>query len=316
MDKNYHKIKNRINILQLKKGTEKANKIINKIYYSNKNEEEKEIKKAQKSLKQRLTNIILEISDECCTNEEFKVNLFKTIDSIASQLKSYNNRLLLVDASMDQIPEFAYLLNSIEETKTLENENIQAFLSNIGLMETKEYSDQDYLIKWKLSPLIKNELDIDSLIVKLNKFKNTIVDNLSILFDKREDEKQEIIKKVLPRINDEYKKDKKRRKEEKRQRKEERKQRREERRQRKAERKQAKRERKTEEDIDHVSLDESLHLDNADKELMTMEEIKNNGKDIYDNLDKLIDVSSPIKISKRRLIKPKKDEDSEMDIIN
>ena len=316
MDKNYHKIKNRINILQLKKGTEKANKIINKIYYSNKNEEEKEIKKAQKSLKQRLTNIILEISDECCTNEEFKVNLFKTIDSIASQLKSYNNRLLLVDASMDQIPEFAYLLNSIEETKTLENENIQAFLSNIGLMETKEYSDQDYLIKWKLSPLIKNELDIDSLIVKLNKFKNTIVDNLSILFDKREDEKQEIIKKVLPRINDEYKKGKKRRKEEKRQRKEERKQRREERRQRKAERKQAKRERKTEEDIDHVSLDESLHLDNADKELMTMEEIKNNGKDIYDNLDKLIDVSSPIKISKRRLIKPKKDEDSEMDIIN
>ena len=66
MDKNYHKIKNRINILQLKKGTEKANKIINKIYYSNKNEEEKEIKKAQKSLKQRLTNIILEISDERC----------------------------------------------------------------------------------------------------------------------------------------------------------------------------------------------------------------------------------------------------------
>ncbi len=49
---------------------------------------------------------------------------------------------------------------------------------------------------------------------------------------------------------------------------------------------------------------------------MAMEEIKNEGKDIYDNLDKLIDISSPVKVSKKRLIKPKKDEDSDMDIIN
>ncbi len=50
----------------------------------------------------------------------------------------------------------------------------------------------------------------------------------------------------------------------------------EDRQQRKADRRKGKRERS--EDVDHVSLDESLYLDNDVKDLMTMEEIKNEVK--------------------------------------
>ena len=195
----------------------KIMKKVNKMYQSTTDlEEEKEKRRSKKILKQRLTEIILEITDECVHKESFKHSIFLNIDSLISSLKTFLNQFILSECNNEILHTYSYIIDSDDKLKAFNN-NFQAFLSNIGFYEIKEIinlncndicdnsydiNENDYLIKWKLSPNIKNDVDLSILIEKLIKFKQTIYDNLDIMVNNefRNNEKEEAIKKIIPQL--------------------------------------------------------------------------------------------------------------------
>ncbi len=112
-------IKNRIKTLKLRKGYEKAIKILRKIHQKKKEKEE------------NLFNVITELSDEC-TNQLKKQKIEKTISAIKIQLKSYKLKKDLLENS----PEIDCILipTSNDEIDTFKDKKFIEFIRNIGFV--------------------------------------------------------------------------------------------------------------------------------------------------------------------------------------
>lgn len=113
-------IKNRIKTLKLKKGQEKAMKVLLKIHEKKKEKEE------------NLFNVIIELSDEC-RNEAKKQKIEKTISAIKEQLKSYK---LKKDLFISDSPEIDCVLipTSSDEIDVFKNKKFMEFIKNIGFV--------------------------------------------------------------------------------------------------------------------------------------------------------------------------------------
>lgn len=202
-------IHDRISRLKLSDGYDKSRMMIEKIYNPSLVLEKKE-KKEKKELQEKLTNAINILSERCISNEEYRFCLFTCIDSIINSLKSYLTNLYFVDGNITLANEYCFIITSKEEVEALEESAFQGFLSNIGFMEVREYmkdddkdeNDESPLIKWRLSPSIQSQEDVEVLKMKMEKIKIVLIENQDLINQKNKlsHEKNQHLNKVIERI--------------------------------------------------------------------------------------------------------------------
>lgn len=214
-------IKERIKVLKIKRNINKAYLRIERIYDNNsKVKTSKEKQKAYKAAKENLFNIILDLNEEC-RDEQFKDSLFRFIDNLIEQLRKYSIKVTLLEGSNDS--DFVFTSSSVEELNLTNSSLVEPFLLNIGFVkvfsrnETNNNVDKgmidenDYndIFSWALkTEFCLNSTELNILIEKLEKFRQTLVSNLNLVNERREKEKMKVVKALVPQIQASKKKKK------------------------------------------------------------------------------------------------------------
>jgi timeless len=207
-DKDKHDIKHRVKTLKLKKGKKKALKMFKKLH------------KKKRKRDENMFNIIIELSDEF-KDDSNKKKFERTINSIKSQLQSYQLRKGLVD--MTKEIDCVLIPSCEEEIDTLQNSKFQSFIKNLGFIppeeqdniDLDEMEDIDQLLYeakakknefWKLDS--KGTDDIEIMIERLQDFERMMVDNIDPLDAEREEERKKHKKEKKKEKKDKKKKKK------------------------------------------------------------------------------------------------------------
>lgn len=114
-------IKHRIKTLKLKKGYEKAIRVLKKIHEKKKEKED------------NLFNVIIGLSDEC-RNEAKKAKIEKTISLIKEQLESYKLKKSLYDNSLNLEFDCVLIPTSNDEIDIFNDKKFRDFIKNIGFI--------------------------------------------------------------------------------------------------------------------------------------------------------------------------------------
>ncbi len=184
-------IKMRIKVLKLKKGEEKAMKILNKMHKKNKEKDDK------------IFDIIMELADYC-KDDVVKMHIESTIIWIKEQLESFKVRKgLLTDPSTlncDLIPTEG------EQIETLEVKAFQEFIQYWGITPPNHTNSH-----WTLDSKY-DSLEIGIIIEKLTSFEMILQENLETEIPQREAERKKAKEEKKIRKHRKLKKEKKRKK--------------------------------------------------------------------------------------------------------